>query len=75
MRRERNGRPYRRACFTLWRMEMTELLPRLHQVDLDFGQVYPWRDGDELTLLDTGVPGSGNAGAAMRAALDQSARP
>jgi glyoxylase-like metal-dependent hydrolase (beta-lactamase superfamily II) len=46
---------------TLWRMEITELLPRLHQVDLDFGQVYLWRDGDELTLVDTGIPGSGPA--------------
>lgn len=47
--------------FTLWRMEIIELLPRLHQVNLDFGQVYLWRDGDELTLVDTGVPGSGPA--------------
>lgn len=45
-------------------MEITELLPRLHQVDLDFGQVYLWRDGDELTLVDTGIPGSGEAIAA-----------
>jgi glyoxylase-like metal-dependent hydrolase (beta-lactamase superfamily II) len=45
-------------------MEITELLPRLHQVDLDFGQVYLWRDGDELTLVDTGIPGSGAAIAA-----------
>lgn len=42
-------------------MEIVELLPRLHQVNLDFGQVYLWRDGDELTLIDTGVPGSGAA--------------
>jgi len=42
-------------------MEIIELLPRLHQVNLDFGQVYLWRDGDELTLVDTGVPGSGPA--------------
>jgi glyoxylase-like metal-dependent hydrolase (beta-lactamase superfamily II) len=42
-------------------MEILELLPRLHQVDLDFGQVYLWRDGDELTLIDTGTPGSGPA--------------
>jgi glyoxylase-like metal-dependent hydrolase (beta-lactamase superfamily II) len=45
-------------------MEITQLLPRLHQVDLDFGQVYLWRDGDELTLVDTGIPGSGEAIAA-----------
>jgi glyoxylase-like metal-dependent hydrolase (beta-lactamase superfamily II) len=42
-------------------MVITELLPRLHRVDLDFGQAYLWRDGDELTLVDTGVPGSGPA--------------
>jgi glyoxylase-like metal-dependent hydrolase (beta-lactamase superfamily II) len=45
-------------------MEITELLPRLHQVALDFGQAYLWRDGDELTLIDTGIPGSGEAIAA-----------
>jgi glyoxylase-like metal-dependent hydrolase (beta-lactamase superfamily II) len=42
-------------------MEIVELLPRLHQVNLNFGQVYLWRDGDELTLVDTGIPGSGAA--------------
>lgn len=47
-------------------MEIVELLPRLHQVNLDFGQAYLWRDGDELTLVDTGVPGSG---AAIEAAI------
>lgn len=40
-------------------MEIIELSPRLHQVNLDFGQVYLWRDDDELTLIDTGTPGSG----------------
>jgi len=50
-------------------MEITGLLPRLHQVDLDFGQVYLWRDGDELTLIDTGIPGSGEAIAAAVASL------
>lgn len=45
----------------MWGMEIIELLPRLHQVNLDFGQVYLWRDGDELTLVDTGTPGSGPA--------------
>jgi glyoxylase-like metal-dependent hydrolase (beta-lactamase superfamily II) len=42
-------------------MEIVELLPRLHQVGLEFGQAYLWRDGDELTLVDTGIPGSGAA--------------
>ncbi|MEU4645557.1 MBL fold metallo-hydrolase [Micromonospora sp. NPDC023814] len=26
---------------------------------MEFGQVYLWRDADTLTLIDTGVPGSG----------------
>jgi glyoxylase-like metal-dependent hydrolase (beta-lactamase superfamily II) len=42
-------------------MEITALLPRLHQIDLDFGQAYLWRDGDQLTLVDTGIPGCGPA--------------
>jgi glyoxylase-like metal-dependent hydrolase (beta-lactamase superfamily II) len=51
----------RGAGFTVADMEIIELLPRLHQVNLDFGQAYLWRDGDQLTLIDTGVPGSGAA--------------
>jgi glyoxylase-like metal-dependent hydrolase (beta-lactamase superfamily II) len=50
-------------------MEMIELRPRLHQVNLEFGQVYLWRDGDDLTLVDTGTPGSGQAIADAVAAL------
>ena len=42
-------------------MAVIELLPRLHLVRLDFGQLYLWRDADELTLIDTGGPGSGPA--------------
>ncbi len=42
-------------------MEIVELSPRLLQVNLDFGQMYVWRDGAELTLIDTGLPGSGPA--------------
>ncbi len=42
-------------------MEIVELVPRLHQVRLEFGQVYLWRDGDELTLIDAGLAGSGPA--------------
>jgi glyoxylase-like metal-dependent hydrolase (beta-lactamase superfamily II) len=61
MRRERTRATVHTDRITLWRMEITELLPRLHQIDLDFGQVYLWRDGDELTLVDTGTPGSGAA--------------
>jgi glyoxylase-like metal-dependent hydrolase (beta-lactamase superfamily II) len=39
----------------------TELRPHLHRIELAFGQAYLWRDGDELTLIDAGVPGSGAA--------------
>jgi glyoxylase-like metal-dependent hydrolase (beta-lactamase superfamily II) len=50
-------------------MAIVQLLPRLHQVNLEFGQVYLWRDGDDLTLVDTGIPGSGPAIADAVAAL------
>lgn len=50
-------------------MEVIELSSRLHQVNLEFGQVYLWRDGDELTLVDTGTPGSGPAIESAVAAL------
>ena len=39
-------------------MEIVPLLPQLHLVKPVFGQTYLWRDGSELTLVDTGVPGS-----------------
>lgn len=42
-------------------MEMAELTPDLHMIRPVFGQAYLWRDGDELTLVDTCVPGSGAA--------------
>lgn len=45
-------------------MSVRELRPGLYLVTLAFGQVYLWRDGDELTLIDAGVPGSGPAIAA-----------
>jgi glyoxylase-like metal-dependent hydrolase (beta-lactamase superfamily II) len=40
-------------------MEILEVVPRLHLVRLEFGQAYLWRDGDELTLIDAGLAGSG----------------
>lgn len=40
-------------------MEIVELSPHLHLVKLVFGQAYLWRDGDELTLIDTGIAGCG----------------
>lgn len=40
--------------------ELRELRPELHLVQFEFGQAYLWRDSDELTLIDTGTPGSGS---------------
>jgi glyoxylase-like metal-dependent hydrolase (beta-lactamase superfamily II) len=38
-------------------MDLVELTPRLTQFRFDVGQAYLWRDGDELTLIDTGPLG------------------
>ncbi len=35
------------------------MLPDLHMVRLAFGQAYLWQDSDSVTLVDTGVAGSG----------------
>jgi hypothetical protein len=40
-------------------MEIVSLRPELHLTKPAFGQSYLWRDGSELTLVDTGIPGSG----------------
>jgi glyoxylase-like metal-dependent hydrolase (beta-lactamase superfamily II) len=40
-------------------VEITPLRPELHLIRPEFGQAYLWRDGSELTLVDTGIPGSG----------------
>jgi glyoxylase-like metal-dependent hydrolase (beta-lactamase superfamily II) len=43
-------------------MDVVELLPgRLHLLRFPIGQAYLWHDPGELTLIDTGVPGSGPA--------------
>ncbi len=39
-------------------MEIVELLPQLHLIRPVFGQVYVWQDGSQLTMVDTGIPGS-----------------
>jgi glyoxylase-like metal-dependent hydrolase (beta-lactamase superfamily II) len=39
-------------------MEITELRPELHLIEFPAGQAYLWRDGTELTLIDTGLAGS-----------------
>ncbi|WP_158891751.1 MBL fold metallo-hydrolase [Amycolatopsis anabasis] len=40
-------------------MEIIPLRAELHLIKPAFGQTYLWRDGSELTLVDTGIPGSG----------------
>jgi glyoxylase-like metal-dependent hydrolase (beta-lactamase superfamily II) len=45
-------------------MELLELTPRLHVLRFAVGQAYLWRDGEDLTLVDSGPPGSGPAIAA-----------
>jgi glyoxylase-like metal-dependent hydrolase (beta-lactamase superfamily II) len=47
-------------------MELVELRPELHLVRLSFAPVYLWRDGDTLTLIDTGIAAeSGEIAAAI----------
>jgi glyoxylase-like metal-dependent hydrolase (beta-lactamase superfamily II) len=45
-------------------METIELRPDLHLLRFSVGQAYLWHDAGELTLIDTGPPGSGDAIAA-----------
>ncbi len=40
-------------------METIEITPNLRMLRFEVGQAYLWRDGDELTLVDTGPAGSG----------------
>lgn len=42
-------------------MEIVALRASLYLVRLDFGQLYLWRDGDELTMVDAGLAGSAPA--------------
>lgn len=39
-------------------MEITQLGAQLHLIRLVIGQVYVWQDGTQLTMVDTGIPGS-----------------
>jgi Zn-dependent hydrolases, including glyoxylases len=39
-------------------VQVVELSGQLHLVKPVFGQVYLWRDGSQLTMVDTGIPGS-----------------
>lgn len=38
-----------------------EVTPNLTMLTLNGWQLYAWRDGDSVTLIDTGAPGSGEA--------------
>ncbi|MGH3916899.1 MAG: MBL fold metallo-hydrolase [Pseudonocardiaceae bacterium] len=40
-------------------MDIVELLPTLRMLRFPVGQAYLWRDPDSLTLIDTGLSGSG----------------
>ncbi|MEV7964602.1 MBL fold metallo-hydrolase [Sphaerisporangium sp. NPDC088356] len=40
-------------------MEITQLRPELYMLQPRFGQAYLWRDAGSLTLIDTGIAGSG----------------
>lgn len=42
-------------------MELVQLTPRLHLLRFWVGQAYLWRDGADLTLIDSGPAGSGPA--------------
>jgi len=42
-------------------MEIVEVLPELHLLAFEVGHAYLWRDPGVLTLVDTGVVGSGPA--------------
>ena len=37
------------------------MTPHLSMLRVKGWQVYVWRDGDSVTLIDTGAPGSGAA--------------
>lgn len=43
---------------TVCRMDVVELLPRLHFIRFPVGHAYLWHDPDGLTLIDAGLPGS-----------------
>lgn len=48
-------------------MEIVDLAPDLRMLRFPIGQAYAWRDGRDVTLVDTGPPGSAGA---IAAALD-----
>lgn len=52
-------------------MEVIEVLPRLRMLRFPVGAAYLWRDGDELTLIDTGTA---DCAAELDGALDGTLR-
>ncbi len=40
-------------------MDLIQLAPRLHLLRFPVGNAYLWQDDDELTLIDAGLPGTG----------------
>jgi glyoxylase-like metal-dependent hydrolase (beta-lactamase superfamily II) len=40
-------------------MDTVEITPNLTMLQVNGWQLYAWRDGDSVTLIDTGSPGSG----------------
>ncbi|WP_234783579.1 hypothetical protein [Mycolicibacterium celeriflavum] len=53
-------------------MESVTVTPNLTMLVVEGWQVYVWRDGDSVTLIDTGAPGSGAASATQYPASTES---
>ncbi|KUI18471.1 MBL fold metallo-hydrolase [Mycolicibacterium acapulense] len=51
-------------------MDSVAVTPNLTMLVINGWQVYAWRDGDSVTLIDTGAPGSGAAIAEALPAID-----
>jgi glyoxylase-like metal-dependent hydrolase (beta-lactamase superfamily II) len=52
-------------------MDSVTLTPNLTMLRVHGWQVYPWRDGDSATLIDTGAPGSGTDILTLAPAIDR----
>lgn len=52
-------------------MESVTVTPNLTMLVVNGWQVYAWRDGDSVTLIDTGAPGSGAAIATAVPGIDR----
>lgn len=52
-------------------MESVTVTPNLTMLVVNGWQVYAWRDGDSVTLIDTGAPGSGAAIAEAAPGIDR----